>query len=1610
MDNDSPPSANPNVESPGRDTRAISDPSNDDPVGLIVDDKAYAIHPARHACPDPVYPVTTEEINALATMSLLPDSDNFEYTDEDFGTTYSIRHDSSNTALLSQTDDPDEPYFFDPIDYAFDPIVRRDQGSREFGKAVYLTVKTGKHTDKFVRDSDLDSFLHQLSDEQLLGRGIDRKDPEYYIRQAMRMQGQLRKIQQEQDLTLLDEAFHECHEDVHDDANTDDFDDDMHSTEMPGLLSRPSIDEVDRAARPAFKVEPAKTDFAAIRPYLGFQSLETIKKTIENTTQMAKTILRFPLRCHIKARNPHLNRRRLNEKVSTDPVFSSHADVTGYSCCQVFYGMASQMINIYGMDSKGQFPDVYRRFLQEEGAPLALRRDNAKEEKSWTVIDINRKNATKDEYSQDYNQQQNPVEGHAIRWLKDHTKILMDRTGAPPDVWLQAFMYLADIHNVSANDALRGQTPIAARHGNTPDISAFLQYVFWEKVLFRQQVSFPNSNERAGFFIGIAHNTGDMMTFKVLDADTGEIICVTDLHSAEDRMNPNKRVRFGEPVPVLPNEAESTTHDDLEPAAALDPTTDLTTTPSLDYSNEPFATVVKPKSKPPRPKKRKDSLMPAMFKGSNLKRQARRRLTRSTYRKRQKASKDEADPFQLSAPGYDSVTRKPGQKYPIGLTIKKRFHGQLYEGRVTSYSPRERYYYVLYSDGDTEELDEREVEMFAIFPEPTTPTPDNRGASDASSTDQDRGDVNATPPATSGETTVDLDSTPSKVRGDNNGTTSLPIDLETATNTPAAAARVDSTTEYVNPYKRYWLSNRGITAMALATLTLPSCPAPTHAWGRIVDTHPTVPFVPTPSDIESDAIGQEYKINNLSTMEANILMYNQHVDMLQTEFEMNNDFDVTDEYFSMMAITEHRVTGRGTEDEQVRLKVRTLDNTEQYYPMEVLRIEYPYLVAEYAIRNHLHNTPKFEWTRDYADNHGELSRMVMHAKTLGRQPKLKFGIQVPQSVKQAYMLDKLNQNRKWEEATMKELKQIKDYETFRVLEDDEPMPEGYKLIPYHIVYDAKFDLRCKARLVAGGNFTDPPKEDTYSGVVATETVRSVMMLADMNKLNVCAADIGNAFLYGRTREKVYVIAGPEFGKDEGKRMIIEKGLYGLRTSGARFHETLAAKLRDMGFFPSKADEDLWMRSQGDHWEYIAVYVDDLLVFSRDPQPIMEHLQQSFILKGVGEPEYFLGADIQTLNQAWQQYDVKTAMSSETYIERMIQKFEAMEGGRKFVHASIPMNNEYHPELDDSPFLNALDATKFRGMIGSCNWLITLGRFDIHYAVNSLSRYSMQPREGHLKCMRQVIGYLAGHRDGRIVMDHTPMRRVTSDDKSDDEYFKPWENAYPTASEDVPRDLLPEAKGRSVNISCFVDADHARDQVTRKSVSGVIMFLNSTPIAWISKRQNTCETSTYGSEMVAARIAAEKIMEIRWNLRALGVPIDGPAMMYGDNKSVILSTTMPSSVLKKKHLACNYFRIRESIASRIIRFEYVKSARNYADVMTKPLAKHEFQTLVKPMLFRVNPKQRTDSMELVPTRIPTETNDDPEFDKNQCETKSGAPLSPFPKPIAADPERPPIAAE
>ena len=159
------------------------------------------------------------------------------------------------------------------------------------------------------------------------------------------------------------------------------------------------------------------------------------------------------------------------------------------------------------------------------------------------------------------------------------------------------------------------------------------------------------------------------------------------------------------------------------------------------------------------------------------------------------------------------------------------------------------------------------------------------------------------------------------------------------------------------------------------------------------------------------------------------------------------------------------------------------------------------------------------------------------------------------------------------------------------------------------MFACKFDGHQKARLVAkNGSCTPVDAEEAYAGIVGMETMRLGFLLAEMNGLQVCAADISSAYLYAKTREKRYIIASPEFGALAGEKLVIDHSLYGLRTSGAHFHEHLGQKLHRMGYTPSRTDPDFWISRHPDgHYEYITNYVGNVICFSRNPMKVIEEI-------------------------------------------------------------------------------------------------------------------------------------------------------------------------------------------------------------------------------------------------------------------------------------------------------------------------------------------------------------------------------------------------------------------
>jgi hypothetical protein len=134
-----------------------------------------------------------------------------------------------------------------------------------------------------------------------------------------------------------------------------------------------------------------------------------------------------------------------------------------------------------------------------------------------------------------------------------------------------------------------------------------------------------------------------------------------------------------------------------------------------------------------------------------------------------------------------------------------------------------------------------------------------------------------------------------------------------------------------------------------------------------------------------------------------------------------------------------------------------------------------------------------------------------------------------------------------------------------------------------------------------------------------------------------------------------------------------------------------------------------------------------------------------------------------------------------------------------------------------------------------------------------------------------------------------------------------DSVYGSVKEDVPRDA-PKPLGKPVVTVSYVDANLLHCLVTGRSVTGVLHFLNGTPIDWYSKKMATVETATYGAEYVSARTCVEQLVDLRNTLRYLGVPLRERSYMFGDNESVVNSAMHPFSKLHKRHTALSFHRV------------------------------------------------------------------------------------------------------
>ena len=617
--------------------------------------------------------------------------------------------------------------------------------------------------------------------------------------------------------------------------------------------------------------------------------------------------------------------------------------------------------------------------------------------------------------------------------------------------------------------------------------------------------------------------------------------------------------------------------------------------------------------------------------------------------------------------------------------------------------------------------------------------------------------------------------------------------------------------------------------------------------------------------------------------------------------------------------------------------VRFRDGSEAWIPLNLIKKSNPIEAAEFVKSRGAENEPDFAWWAPYYLRQRDVIVGSLNSQLKYRN--VKYGIVIPNTIDDCIKIDQENENRLWQEAVEQEMSNVAV--AFEILDAGKVPPVGWTKSSGHLVFDVKMDFTRKARWVKDGHKTADPEYSTFAGVVSRESVRIALTYAALNSIEVMAADIKNAYLQAPSSEKHYIVCGPEFGLENvGKYGLIRRALYGGKSSGADFWKHLRSCMKHLRFQSCKADPDVWMReslpSDGEtYWEYILLYVDDALCVSNNAEGILKNeLGKYFVIKpgSVGVPKIYLGNKVSKVTlangvEAW-------SFSSSQYIQNVIsniEKYLKTKFKKLRKRTTSPISPGYRPEIDVTGELSPSDAKYYQSLIGILRWIVELGRWDITTEVSLMASCMALPRVGHLEQVLHIFAFLKNHHNSEMVFDPSP-----PEIKQDEFIRESWKDTvYGEEGESIPVDA-PTPRGHGFVIRAYVDSDHAGDLATRRSRTGFIVFLNNAPIYWMSKKQGGIETSSFGSEFIALKSCCEYLRGLRYKLRMMGIPCDFPSYIYGDNKSVLVNSSKPFSVLRKKSSSVAYHFVREGVSRDEWRVEYIPTNENLADMLTKPL--------------------------------------------------------------------------
>lgn len=500
-------------------------------------------------------------------------------------------------------------------------------------------------------------------------------------------------------------------------------------------------------------------------------------------------------------------------------------------------------------------------------------------------------------------------------------------------------------------------------------------------------------------------------------------------------------------------------------------------------------------------------------------------------------------------------------------------------------------------------------------------------------------------------------------------------------------------------------------------------------------------------------------------------------------------------------------------------------------------------------------------------------------------------------------------NHKWVQAMDEELSALSRNNTWELA----TLPPNKKAIGCKWVYKIKMNAdgsiqRYKARLVAKG-FTQKygiDYQETFSPVVKMTTVRCIIALAASKNWKLHQLDVNNAFLHGNLEEEVYMQVPEGLPNPENKVCRLKKSLYGLKQASRQWFAKLNGELKSLGFVQSKNDYSLFIKNTGIHMTVAGVYVDDIVLTGDCEMEILrlkQHLDQIFSIKDLGALNYFLGIEVSSQDDGF-------VLTQAKFTRELLRESGIID----FKPVLTPLPAQLKLSATEGPLFQ--DPTLYRSLVGKLNFL-THTRPDLAFAVQALSQFMHAPRLPHFNALVHTLSYVHSTTGQGIII-----------------------------------------KGSNqLTLQAFSDSDWASCPDSRRSVTGYLLMLGSSPISWKSKKQSTISRSSSEAEYRAMAAASAEVVWVVRLLKELGIHDLCPVTLHCDNQSALHIARNPVFHDRTKHIELDCHFTREKVLEGLITLTYLPSKLQLADMLTKALSSPQFLDLLSKLGISAAPSLR-----------------------------------------------------